>query len=238
VARARRALRPPRRRRRVWLLIVIPLVVLLTGTVIILQLSRLAKSGGLPMPDLSSLTQPTESGGATRGGHSTAAAVLRNCHAKVEAGDKVLTVAKQGMRVWSEHIQAQTDANAGKITLHEMDDIFERTRKSGAEDAQRYKTAVDGYRREKGPCTAQSDPSADLREQLARCAQRETAQQPVLRAAEDGMSDWIRHLAEMRRSKQGKIHNPQKKWLQTWRAAPKNINAYDKAAEKYSAPNC
>ena len=36
----------------------------------------------------------------------------------------------------------------------------------------------------------------------------------MLAAAEDGMADWTKHLAEMRRSKKGKIHNPQKKWLE------------------------
>jgi hypothetical protein len=227
---------------------------LLTGTVIILQLSRTAESGGLRMPDLSSSPQPTQSGGATPGGsggtipggsgaatpggQSSAAAVLRDCRAKVEAGDKVLTVAKQGMRSWSEHIQAQTDANAGKITLHELDDIFERTRKSGEKDARRYTAAVHAYQGEKGSCNPQSEASANVRQRIARCAQRKAAQQPVLNAAEKGMSDWTRHLGEMRRSKQGKIHNPQKKWLQTWRAAPKNINAYHKAATKYAAPDC
>ena len=76
------------------------------------------------------------------------------------------------------------------------------------------------------------------RRQLARCAEREKAQDPVLVAADDGMKDWITHLGDMRRSEQGKIHNPQQKWLATWRAAPKNIDAYDKAVEKFSAPQC
>ena len=50
------------------------------------------------------------------------------------------------------------------------------------------------------------------------------------------MEDWIKHLGDMRRSEQGKIHNPQQKWLKTWRAAPKNIDAYDEAADKFSTP--
>jgi hypothetical protein len=52
------------------------------------------------------------------------------------------------------------------------------------------------------------------------------------------MADWIRHLGEMRRSAQGKIHNAQQKWLETWRAAPKNINAYNDAADTFSADKC
>ena len=60
----------------------------------------------------------------------------------------------------------------------------------------------------------------------------------MLAAADDGMEDWVKHLGDMRRSEQGKIHNPQQKWLETWRAAPKNIDAYDEKAEKFSAPDC
>jgi hypothetical protein len=42
----------------------------------------------------------------------------------------------------------------------------------------------------------------------------------------------------MRRSEKGKIHNPQQKWLATWRAAPKNIDAYEKALRAFDAPRC
>ena len=142
------------------------------------------------------------------------------------------------MRHWSEHIEAQTDMNAGKITHEEMEDIFDRTKKAGDEDEKRYDSAVKSYDDEDGSCREVSGASAKITQQLARCAERGKAQEPVLAAAKDGMGDWTKHLAEMRRSDQGKIHNPQQKWLATWRAAPKNIDAYDEAVEKFSAPQC
>ena len=142
------------------------------------------------------------------------------------------------MRNWSDHVQAQTDANSGEITEGEMEDIFDRTMKAGDEDEERYRSAVESSAGEKGSCREVSGASAQTRRQLARCAEREKAQDPVLAAADDGMKDWIKHLGDMRRSEQGKIHNPQQKWLATWRAAPKNIDAYDKAVEKFSAPRC
>ena len=142
------------------------------------------------------------------------------------------------MRNWSDHVQAQTDANAGKITAREMEDIFERTMKAGDEDEKRYRAAQRSFKDQKGSCKEVSSASADVRKRLARCAERQRAQEPVLGAANDGMADWIRHLDEMRRSAQGKVHNAQQKWLQTWRAAPKNINAYRDAAKKHSAPRC
>ena len=50
----------------------------------------------------------------------------------------MLATAKTGMRNWSDHIQAQTDANSGEITVGEMEDIFDRTMKAGDEDEKRY----------------------------------------------------------------------------------------------------
>jgi hypothetical protein len=163
---------------------------------------------------------------------------LKACRAKVEAGDKVLATAKKGMQNWSDHVQAQTDANAGEITVREMEDVFDRTMKAGDEDEKQYEAAVKSFEGRDGTCREVSGASAQVARQLARCAERQQAQEPVLRAAEDGMQDWIQHLGEMRRSAQGKIHNPAQRWLETWRAAPKNIDAYKKAVDKYSAPNC
>ena len=150
----------------------------------------------------------------------------------------MLSAAKTGMRHWSEHVQAQTDANSGEITIAEMEDIFHRTMKAGDEDEKRYDSAAKSFEKEDGSCRKVAGASAKIAKQLARCSERGQAQEPVLAAAEDGMGDWVKHLGEMRRSEQGKIHNPQQKWLETWRAAPKNIDAYDEKAEKFSAPDC
>jgi hypothetical protein len=255
MTQARRAKGLSGRGRRAWLLIVVPMLMLLAGLLLFRGLSRQAELGGLSIPDASTasaaatpeVATPTTSAStpslstSTPSGEpndSAATAALRACRAKVKARDEVLAAAKTGMQHWSKHVQAQTDANAGKITVGEMEDIFDRTMKAGDEDEKRYSAAVKSYKDQDGSCREVSGASAKITEQLARCAERGKAQEPVLAAAKDGMGDWIKHLAEMRRSEQGKIHNPLKKWLATWRAAPKNIDAYDEAADKFSAPNC
>jgi hypothetical protein len=214
---------------------------LVAGTLIFLAISRRAELGPLPIPGASTATAPTTaetSPPSAQPPDPAAAAALKACRAKVEAADEVLTTAKTGMRHWSEHVQAQTDGNAGKITAGEMDDIFDRTMKAGDEDEKRYQAAVKSYKAQDGKCGNVPGASAQVSQRLARCAERGRAQDPVLDAAHDGMEDWMKHLGEMRRSAKGKIHNPQQKWLQTWRAAPKNIKAYDHAADKFSAPDC
>jgi hypothetical protein len=119
-----------------------------------------------------------------------------------------------------------------------MNEIFDRTMVAGHHDEEHYTGAVKAYQDQQGRCDPTSESDSGRKAHLAQCAERERAQQPVLNVAEHGMEDWTKHLADMRRSKKGQIHNPQKKWLQTWRAAPKNINAYDEAAERFAAPTC
>jgi hypothetical protein len=237
------------------LLIVVPLLMLLAGLLLLRGLSRQAELGGLLVPGASTASAsaspdvttptartPTPSAEAStpraQPDDSAAMADLRACRAKVKAGDEVLAAAKTGMQHWSEHVQAQTDANAGKITVGEMEDIFDRTMKAGDEDEKRYSSAAKSYEDQDGSCREVAGASAKINQQLARCSERGKAQEPVLGAAADGVGDWIKHLGDMRRSEQGKIHNPLQKWLETWRAAPKNIDAYDEAADKFSAPNC
>jgi hypothetical protein len=237
MTQARRAKRAAPRRRRAWLLIAIPLVMLVAGTLIFLAISRRDELARLPIPGASTNSASTASSSG-QPDESPGAAALRTCRAKVEAADEVMATARTGMKNWSDHIQAQTDMNAGKITMEEMDDIFDRTRKAGEDDEKQYRAALKGYEDQDGSCSEVSGASAEVTERLARCAERGRAQEPVLAAANDGMDDWTRHLGEMRRSDQGMIHNPQAKWLATWRAAPKHINAYREAADKFSAPDC
>jgi len=250
MTQAKRAL-PARRRRGVWILVVVPLVLLVAATFILLGLRRQAEVGTLPIPlESAESTSPaaTVSPPNTTSRDSEAktakaktvkaAAALKGCEAKVRAADQVMAAGEDGMRHWAEHVQAQTDALAGKITVGKMEDIFDRTMKAGDEDEQRYTAAVKAYRQRDGSCRAVGGASAQVAKQLTRCAGRGRAQRAVLVAAGDGMADWTKHLADMRRSKHGKVHNPQKKWLKTWRAAPPHINAYGKAADRFSAPRC
>jgi hypothetical protein len=175
---------------------------------------------------------------ATKAKAAQAATALERCRAKVRAADEVMAAGKVGMRNWADHVQAQTDAFAGEISIGKMEDIFRRTQRAGDEDEKRYTGAVEAYHRRGGSCRAAAGASAQVRRQLARCANRERAQGPVLAATADGMADWTTHLAVMRRSEDGKVHNPQQKWLRTWRAAPSHINAHRKAASRFSAPTC
>ena len=235
-------------------MIVVPLVLLVAATFILLGVRRQAEVGTLPIPlestqspsavapESTPSTPPIDPKAKATKAKATKAtkakAALKSCQAKVQAADEVMAAGKDGMRHWAEHVQAQTDALAGKITVGKMEDIFDRTMKAGDEDEKRYNAAIKAYRDRDGSCRSVAGASPQVAKRLTRCAHRGRAQRPVLVAAGDGMADWTKHLADMRRSKHGKVHNPQRKWLKTWRAAPPHINAYKKAADRFSAPRC
>jgi hypothetical protein len=247
MAQARRAI-GQRRSNAAILFTVVAVILLIVGLLIIFGLRRQADLGNLPIsqdsstsPSISSAptstaaTAPTSTGPAQ---DNSADAALKACRENVAAADRVLTVGKEGMRNWSDHIQAQTDANAGKITTAEMEETFDRTMKAGDEDEDRYAGAIRAHRETRGSCDNVPGASTEVANQLKRCAERSRAQQPVLSAVQTGMADWTKHLNEMRRSARGQIHNPAERWLQTWRAAPRNINAYKRAVDRFSAPDC
>jgi hypothetical protein len=156
----------------------------------------------------------------------------------VRAADAVIREARTGVGHWSQHVKAQSDANAGIVTVPEMDAIFKRTRLAGPGDVQRYGAAVSAYHAQTATCSTVSGAPATVGDKLTTCSDREKAQGPVLTAAADAMADWKSHLAKMQLSKMGHVANPQGVWIQAWRAAPPHINAFKKAFREFHAPPC
>ncbi len=163
---------------------------------------------------------------------------LQRCRKRVAAGDRVLAAAKDGMRHWAEHVQAQTDADAGKITVAEMNATFRRTRLDGPDDAEEYDRATRALQHQKGSCATPDGVSGKTAKRLEACAERRRAQLPVLAAAKEGMADWKAHLQDMRRSARGQVSRPDLTWVRTWKAAPPHIKAYERAADHFEAPKC
>jgi hypothetical protein len=200
-----------------------------------------AASGAGTAPAPSASAEPAGDGGATAGDSRAAVAAtqrLTECQTWVREADRVVREAKAGIGHWNEHVQAQTDLNAGKITGEQMGAIFTRTRLAGPADVQRYTEAVRSYTRAEATCAPAEGSPAEVRKALTRCGKRADAQKPVLRAAEDGMADWSRHLADMEASRKHYRHDAQFGWLQTWRAAPPHLNAWKQSVAAMDAPSC
>ena len=164
---------------------------------------------------------------------------LQSCRAKLRARDGVISAADTGVGHWSEHVQAQTDANSGKISASDMQAIFKRTRLAGPADLKRYQAALAADRSSSGACTAPAGASAAQRTQFASCVKRSRAQEPALASGKAAMADWQSHLRAMQMSRMGHVNDAQGVWIRAWRAAPEDISAYKSAKTSYAdAPAC
>ena len=163
---------------------------------------------------------------------------LEACQAKVSAGDKVIKEAKTGVGHWAAHVKSQRLADEGKIGLDEMKARFKATRLKGPADQKRYRDAVDAYDKEDGSCSEVAKAPKAVAASLEKCASRSSDQESVMSAGAKGMKDWASHLAAMQRNKMGHVSDPQGVWIRAYRAAPKNINAFEKAIDNYDPPSC
>lgn len=212
-----------------------------TTTPSVMATAQTADPSDAPTPADDPTDSATPSSSASPSASETSSAATRtldDCRDSVQAADRTITAAKTGIGHWSEHVQAQTDANAGTISVDKMDAIFKRTRLAGPDDTASYAKAVKAMDRAKASCEAPAGAPASVRKQLSTCAERADQQRPVLAAAKDGMDDWESHLAAMMRSRMGHVHDAQGVWIRAWRAAPPHISAFDRAVEDFDAPSC
>ena len=181
-----------------------------------------------------------DDGGSRKQGAASARAVaaLAGCRAQVRATDTVVRQATVGIGHWAAHVQAQTDASAGRITTAQLQARFKHTRLAGPADVSRYRGAVAARASTPGTCRLPPGAPADVRAALRACAARAEAEAPVLAAAAAGMADWEHHLADMQMSRNGHVHNAQAVWIRTWRAAPPHIQAWQRALAGLTAPRC
>jgi hypothetical protein len=163
---------------------------------------------------------------------------LDDCRAKVEAGDAVIKEAKTGVAHWAGHVNAQVLADRGSITLTQMRDRFKETRLKGPADQKRYHDAVNEYENQDASCKKVEKAPSKINATLAKCATRNSDQQPVLETGADGMRDWASHLAAMQRDKIQHVANAQEIWVKAYRAAPTNINGFNRAVASYDPPKC
>jgi hypothetical protein len=163
---------------------------------------------------------------------------LDDCRAKVEAGDAVIKEAKTGVAHWAGHVNAQVLADRGAITITQMRDRFTETKLKGPADQKRYRDALKEYENQDASCKKVEKAPSKINATLAKCATRSSDQRPVLATGAAGMRDWASHLAAMQRDKNEHVANAQAIWVKAYRAAPTNINAFNRAVASYDPPKC
>ena len=256
MARARRA--KPRRSRA--LMIGLLVVALLAGAIVAalrLWPGTLTAIGPIPSPaavtpppaaepsSTTPATAPTPSASAeptptARPASDQAVRAMESCRNRVQAADEVLEQARTGISHWEAHVGAERDAQKGAITVERRQAIFKETRLKGPADQKRYADAQRAYDRAGDASCDDKAEGADAKvtATLTACRERATAQTPLLKAAAAAMGDWKSHLAAMQRSREIHVDNAQQIWLDAYRAAPKNLDAYQKALRDFDAPRC
>jgi hypothetical protein len=171
---------------------------------------------------------------------SAAVRAMNACRDRVKAADEVLDQARTGVQHWEAHVDAERKAEAGAISISERQRIFKETREKGPDDQNRYADALREYDDvKKATCGKTDGADAKTAATMAKCQKRTDAQAPVLKTAAAAMGDWKQHLADMQRSRVQHNSDAQQVWINAYKAAPPNINAYEKAAKKLKkAPKC
>jgi hypothetical protein len=164
---------------------------------------------------------------------------LDDCRAKVEAGDAVIKEAKTGIAHWAGHVNAQLLADRGLIGIDEMKARWKATRLKGPADQKRYHDVLTDYENQQdSSCKKVEKAPSKINDKLAKCASRSDDQRAVLATGAAGMRDWASHLAAMQRDKTQHVANAQAIWVKAYRAAPTNINAFNRAVAAYDPPKC
>jgi hypothetical protein len=160
---------------------------------------------------------------------------LRRCTVEVTSTEAVVGATRIAASHWHEHVQAQTDLFAGKNTEADTKAIWKRTRLAGPADTARLGAATSAQLKTQGSCVRLTGPAATA------CRQRMAALDAAATAGRAAAGDWARHLAMMAAHASGAFGpvHAQQVWIEAWRAAPKNLDAFARADAALSeAPTC
>jgi len=164
-------------------------------------------------------------------GELVATKAMNDCRREVARAESVLEAAGDGVTHWREHVQAQTDLSLGRNSLDETKAIWKRTKLAGPSDVAKYETAKAGYKAAAKACQPVQAADEDQAANLKTCRTRLDKVRASLAAADRVIDDWADHLADMRKSAAGHVHNAQEVWMNTWRAAPPNLDKYAAAVD-------
>lgn len=191
-----------------------------------------AEPGAVPSTLSSPSTDGAPSGDASElTGEQQAARAISGCRRAVALAESVLGAAGDGISHWREHVQAQTDLTLGRNTDAQTKAIFKRTKLAGPSDVAKYQTAKAGYKADGEACKAVKGAAEEQTEQLKVCHTRLGKVSSALTNADLVIKDWSNHLADMRKSAGGAVHDAQSVWLETWRKAPPNLDKYASAMD-------
>lgn len=197
------------------------------------------QSPGASATPAGSTSTPTDAGSSATSGSVTGQQALENCRAQIGKVQTVVDAASSGIDHWRRHVQAQTDRFEGRIDEARMRAEFAETKLAGPEDVRRYDAAVAANTGDAGGCQPPQAAPAEIAGQLEACRRRFEVLEGGLGQADTTMNDWKTHLADMQRSASSHVPHAQDVWLEAWRKAPPNLQAWAATQQSIAdAPAC
>lgn len=174
-------------------------------------------------------------------GPGTAVDLIEQCAAEVADVEEAVEAARRGVDRWSAHVQARTDMITGLISEKRMEAIYDRTRRQGPADHQRFSAAVSRIEHQGACKKLKGRPAGSTGTSSRDCLARWKTAEAALAAAKSTMDEWLSHLHHMDQYADGGMRTGKalKLWIQAWRKAPEGISAYqDRVADLAAAPAC
>lgn len=215
-------------------------------TVVVLLVALIGGGGGWTVaakPDLLGLTAATTAGSSMMPSHSSTAPPpkLINCRGQVNAGDRAVKAARQSYQDWYEHVHAELDLDAGKITFDKAEAIWNRTHKLGTKDMSNFGTTKALYKTEGKACSkvVPEQVLAPFTDDARDCKKRAAAIADTVAAGSKVADDWSKHTLQHRTKQTTDPSEYHDAWMKLVRAAPKHLKAFRTQYAAYKkAPTC
>jgi hypothetical protein len=240
-----------------WILATVAVLGIAAAAVLLVRVFGSSPSTPISAPAPVTTTSPTSSSAPSSSGaptstttatasaaDSAARAALKACVDRQAGATGLLDSITTGAGHWSDHVQAETDLEAGRRALIDVTtNTWGPTRAAGPGDVTRFQAASAGFDQLPGCSTdvAGAAASTSVAAQLKACATREAALDTVVTVGTRVMGDWQTHLSEMADHADGHINNAQAQanWRKRWSASGTNLDPYKTAvASLAAAPAC
>lgn len=184
----------------------------------------------------STSTPSTEPTASTRSTTSAASTRLTGCRATITTGQRLVAAAEKNYSDWSQHVYAQNDYDAGKITAKKAQGIWKRTKAAGPADLNLYDGAKAGWdKADHDACTGLESGQGVGADTVQACTTRAAAMSKLIGAAGPVYSGWKAHQKQMTHTEE-KSDDPDAyftEWFGRVRDAKTPLAKYEAAHRAY-----
>jgi Mrp family chromosome partitioning ATPase len=174
-------------------------------------------------------------------GRAAVAAAMNECRTTRKAQARPLHAAAASMNQWQVHVTAMNQLVAGKITLAQANQFWERTRVKAAQKVHRFHRANGTYQAGHHSCRtpdlARSSPGLAA---LTACQHNVAQRDDALQAARDAIHTWHHHVMDMNMLRDGTMSPARaiRLWNKYWKQGVAELHHYHKQLRQTHNQHC